>query len=75
MHLKAVIRLAIKTIIGTYQSVLKWSHDYNDFSASWLMCDEWRVIEAWSVTDEGKLYEVSNDDSEKNALWKNVIKI
>jgi hypothetical protein len=32
-----------------YQSVLERSHDYWDFSVSWLTDDEGRVIEAWSA--------------------------
>ena len=38
-----------KRVIGTYQSVLKWSHDHQDFSASWSTGDAWRVTEAWSA--------------------------
>ena len=57
--------MAIKTVVTTYQSVLKWSHDYKDFSVvtyqsvlkqshdynstNWPMSDERKVIEAWSV--------------------------
>ena len=37
--LKTVIWLVIKTVVGIYQSVLKWSHDYTNFSASWPMGD------------------------------------
>ena len=33
----------------TYQRVLKWSHDYEDFSVSWPTSDDWKVIDAWSI--------------------------
>jgi hypothetical protein len=33
----------------TYQSVLQRSHDYDDFSVSWITGDNWRVIDAWSI--------------------------
>ena len=32
----------------TYQSVLKRSHDYENFYANWFTGDELRVIDAWS---------------------------
>jgi len=47
---KVVIWMAIKTVVGTYQSVLKRSHSYDDFS----VCCEWRVIEAWSAVGYSK---------------------
>ena len=54
-----MIWLAIKTIVGTYQSVLKWSHDDKDCSASWSIStgDDhgWRVIarpdQLWFIDD------------------------
>jgi hypothetical protein len=51
---KVVIWMAIKTVIGTYQSVLKRSHSYDDSSVSWPMCCEWRVIEVWSAVGYSK---------------------
>ena len=44
-----MVWLGITTVDGTYQSVLKWSHDFGDFSDSWPMGDEWGVMEAWSA--------------------------
>jgi hypothetical protein len=46
---KVVIWMAIKTVVRTYQSVLKRSHSYDDSFVSWPMCCEWRVIEVWSA--------------------------
>jgi hypothetical protein len=43
--------IGYKTVISLYQSVLKRSHEYQDFSASWLTGDEWRVIKTWSAVD------------------------
>ena len=51
---KVVIWMAIKTVVGTYQSVLKRSHSYDDSSVSWPMCCEWRVIEVWSAVGYSK---------------------
>ena len=44
-----MILLVLKTVVGTYQSVVKRSHDNDDFSASLPTGDGWRVIEAWSA--------------------------
>jgi hypothetical protein len=44
-----MIWLAIKTIVGSCQSVVKLSHDYEDLSASWPTGHEWRVIKEWSA--------------------------
>ena len=40
------IWLAIKTVVWTFQSVLKWSHDNEDSLSSWSTGDECRVIDA-----------------------------
>ena len=39
--------IGYKTIVSPCQSVLKRSYEYKDFSASWFMGNEWRVIETW----------------------------
>jgi len=50
-----VILLAIKTVVRTYPSVIKLSHDYKDFSTSSPMGDDWRVIEVWVTNvNDGK---------------------
>jgi len=49
IHFKSVTWLVIKTVVGTYQSVLKRSHDFADYSDGWLTGDEWRVIWAYPV--------------------------
>ena len=41
--------MAIQTVVGIFQSVLKWSHDYDNFFVIWPTGDEWRVIGAWSA--------------------------
>ena len=51
---KVVIWMSIKTVVWTYQSVLKRSHSYDDSSVCWPMCCEWRVIEMWSVVGYSK---------------------
>jgi len=45
--LKAVIWLALKTLAGTYQNVLKRSQGYEDVSAIWPTGNECRVIDEW----------------------------
>ena len=44
-----MIWLAIKTVVRTYQSVLKRPHDYEALSDSWPTDDEGRVIRTWSA--------------------------
>ena len=48
-----LFRWKICDLIGytdiAYQSVLRRSHDYEDFSVSWPMGDDCRVIDAWSI--------------------------
>ena len=54
MYLRSVIWLAVQMVVGSYANVLKWSHDYKVFFASWpTRGDDWRVIEAWSAEGYG----------------------
>ena len=75
MYLRAVIWLAVKMVVGSYANVLKWSHDYKVFFASWpTRGDDWRVIEAWSAEGygwgiTGCLVCLNNLDSWRTSLY------
>jgi len=55
-NLKAVIWLAMRTVGGTYQCVLKQPHNYENFSACWPIGDERRVIGTWSAVGYRQSY-------------------
>ena len=64
MYLRSVIWLAVQMVVGSHANVLKRSHDYKVFFASWpTRGDDWRVIEAWSAECYTRHPSLNNLDS------------